>query len=331
MQALPNASGSKTTGLTLLLAVFAAFVALPWSVQAHETPIALLKLTELKVGHFLADWTYSSSTNPVPPTPLFPEHCQYDYPDLHCGEQGLIGQFQLQQLGEQYSAAVVQISRLDGPTQSYTLTGANPGIFLSEDGKIPLSQVMASYIPLGFEHIMLGVDHLLFVLGLLWLVSNPWTLIKTITSFTIAHSITLAAATLSWIGVPEEPVNAAIALSIVFIAVEVIKHQRGEYCLSAQYPWAIAFGFGLLHGFGFSSALTEIGLPQESLPAALLFFNIGVELGQVLFVLLVIALIKCHRILQAGWPPWGKSASIYGMGSIAGFWFISRFMAIVSV
>lgn len=291
---------------------------------AHETPIALLHLSERDVGVFNAEWTYSSSTNDIPPTPVFPEHCNFEYPKLQCGELGLIGELKLLKLGQKYSAAVIQISRLGTATKAYTLTGANPSIVLTASGILPWTQVMKSYVPLGFEHIMLGVDHLLFVLGLLFLVSNRLMLIKTITSFTIAHSITLGIATLGWVGVPEKPVNAAIALSIVFIAVEIHKLRRGQKCLSAQYPWVIAFGFGLLHGFGFASALTDIGLPAENLPAALLFFNVGVEIGQVGFVLLVLALIESHKALKTNFSSWTETACIYSIGSVAAFWFISR-------
>lgn len=313
-----------------LLAIGACLLA-GTAARAHETPIALLTLSERQPGTFSIDWTYSSSANQYPPTPVFPEHCQYQPPRrLVCGEQGLYGSLALEKLGQRYSAAVIQIFRLDAKTQSYTLTAANPAVTLTRSGRLPWTQVMASYVPLGFEHIMLGIDHLLFVLGLMLLVNNTWMLIKTITSFTVAHSITLAAATLGWVGVPERPVNAAIALSIVFVAVEVLKHRRGEPCLSARFPWAIAFGFGLLHGFGFAGALTGIGLPPENLPAALLFFNIGVELGQVSFVLVVLALLWCHRVLHAQLPRWSEGVAVYGMGAMASFWFLSRFTTIVT-
>jgi len=291
---------------------------------AHNTPIALLTLSERQVGVFNAEWTYSSTSNVNPPTPVFPAHCQFDYPKLNCGEQGLVGNLSMEQLGLRYSAAVVQIQWLDGKSSAYTLTGANPTITLTPTGKLPLQQVIASYVPLGFEHILLGVDHLLFVLGLMWLVSSTPMLIKTITAFTVAHSLTLAAVTLGWIGVPEQPVNAAIALSIAIVAVEVLKHQRGEVCWSARIPWVIAFGFGLLHGFGFAGALTKIGLPQDNIPAALLFFNVGVELGQLAFVLVVLALAWSHRTLQANLPLWSRPATVYGMGAIGSFWFLSR-------
>ena len=291
---------------------------------AHETPIALLTLSERQIGLFNVEWTFSSSTNQQPPTPVFPNHCEFDYPRLQCGAQGLYGNLLLEQLGERYSAAVVQVEYLQGEAHTYTLTGANPRVLLTPGGKLPISQVASSYIPLGFEHIMLGVDHLLFVLGLMWLVSSPWMLLKTITSFTVAHSITLAAVTLGYVGVPEQPVNAAIALSIAIVAVEVLKFKRGEPSLSARIPWAIAFGFGLLHGFGFAGALTDIGLPPENLPVALLFFNVGVELGQVVFVLLVLALLWSHRTLHSSFPRWSETAAIYGVGVIGSYWFLTR-------
>lgn len=296
---------------------------------AHETPVALLKLTEIQAGRFNANWTYSSATNVFPPNPVFPSHCEYDYPGLNCGETSLYGQFKIEKLGERYSAAVVQIKRLDDSTDTYTLTGSTPSIMLAKGGKLPIGVLASSYIPLGFEHIMLGIDHLLFVFGLMLLTGSLWMLVKTITSFTIAHSITLTAVTLGWIGVPEAPVNATIALSIVFVAIEVLKHQRRQPCFSARYPWLIAFGFGLLHGFGFAGALTDIGLSPENLPMVLLFFNVGVEIGQIAFVLLVLALVRSHKILEAGWPEWAKPVGMYAMGSVAGFWFISRLTAIV--
>jgi hypothetical protein len=299
------------------------------SCWAHETPIALLEIRETQSGVYLAQWTYASSTNKQPPTAVYPEHCVYQEPRLDCGEQGLVGKLRLERLGLSYSAAVIRLTRLDQPTHSFTLTGGEPSITLSPDGSLPLAQVFASYVPLGFEHILLGVDHLLFVLGLMLLVSGLGSLIKTITAFTVAHSITLAAATLGWIGVPEAPVNAAIALSIVVVAVEVFKDRQGEPSWTGRYPWVVAFGFGLLHGFGFASALTDIGLPQENVPAALLFFNVGVELGQIGFVLMVLALLWSHRRLQAQFPRWSATFGVYTMGAVASYWFISRMVNIL--
>ena len=312
------------------LCVLVSLLVTSINTHAHETPIALFTLTERSTGEFIAFWNYSSSSNPFPPEPIFPSHCEYAYPQLDCGERGLVGSFRLLELGEKYSAAVVQINRKDQAPQSFTLTGASPSIQLTLDGKLSSAQVARSYIPLGFEHILLGVDHLLFVLGLMILVTRKWMAVKTITAFTIAHSLTLAAATLGWVGVPEKPVNAAIALSIVFIAIEILHFKQGKPSLSTRWPWAIAFGFGLLHGFGFSSALTEIGLPESQLPLALLFFNIGVELGQLSFLFLVYALVWSHRILHAQLPKRTEIIAAYGMGSIASYWFLSRIFMIIS-
>lgn len=300
---------------------------LPFSsplLQAHSTPIALLTLSERQQGEFYADWNFDNTVYQSPPTAIFPAHCVFAYPRLSCGEEGLFGSVSVEALGERYSAVVLRVARLDGETHSYTLSAANPRAILTQDGVLPVSEVIKSYIPLGFEHILLGIDHLLFVFGLMMLVSSRGMLVRTITSFTIAHSLTLAAVTLDWMGVPERPVNAAIALSIVYIAVEVVKHRRGIPCWSARAPWVVAFGFGLLHGFGFAGALTEVGLPPENLPAALLFFNIGVELGQVLFVFGVLLLIRCHRILASELPRWGQTSALYGIGAIASYWFLSR-------
>jgi hypothetical protein len=316
------------SALLTLAVVFAALSGAP-TVAAHETPIALLEIREVQPGSYIVQWTYSSSRTLEAPTPVFPEQCTYDEPKLECGTEGLVGKLTLERLGVSYSGAVVRLTRLEQKTQTFTLTGAEPSATLTPDGKLPLSQVFASYVPLGFEHIMLGIDHLLFVLGLMLLVKSVGMLIKTITAFTVAHSLTLAAATFGWVGVPETPVNAAIALSIVVVAAEVLRERAGARTWSGQFPWAVAFGFGLLHGFGFATALTAIGLPPENVPAALLFFNVGVELGQLGFVLLVLALLWSHRRLQAEMPRWTEPAGVYAMGALASFWFVGRFIALV--
>ncbi|MEM8683040.1 MAG: HupE/UreJ family protein [Pseudomonadota bacterium] len=300
------------------------------SALAHDTPIARLDLREIQTGVFVERWTYSSAYNLDAPTPVYPEHCVVESPKVSCGERGLTGTLSMEKLGERYSATVVRLALLDGQRTSFTLTAAAPEVSLSATGVLPLGALAAAYIPLGFEHILLGFDHLLFVLGLMLLVSNRWMLVKTITAFTIAHSITLAAATFGWVGVRETAVNAAIALSIVFVAIEVLKLRQGREGLSSRYPWAVAFGFGLLHGFGFAGALTSIGLPAENLPAALLFFNVGVELGQLAFVFLIIAIGWAHRELKVVLPRWTEAVAVYAMGSLAAFWFLDRFGAILS-
>ena len=185
-------------------------------------------------------------------------------------------------------------------------------------------QVAGDYSVLGVEHILSGFDHLTFVLALLLLVSGARRLLLTITSFTLAHSITLAAATLGMVWVPGPPVEATIALSILFLASELVKVNRGQISLTAQSPWLVAFAFGLLHGFGFAGALSDVGLPQNEVPLALLMFNVGVELGQLLFIAAAMALITLLRKLRSEWPPLVHQLPAYGIGSIATFWFIER-------
>ncbi len=177
---------------------------------------------------------------------------------------------------------------------------------------------------LGVEHILGGVDHLLFVLALLLIVRGGRRILFTITAFTAAHSITLVAATLGWVRVPGPPVEAMIALSIVFVAAEIIHGLRGRLGLTARAPWVVAFSFGLLHGFGFAGALAEVGLPQQAIPVALLTFNIGVEIGQLIFVALVLAVrafIARLALPSAAWLPY---AVPYAIGSVAMFWVIER-------
>lgn len=185
-------------------------------------------------------------------------------------------------------------------------------------------QVAGDYTMLGVDHILSGFDHLTFVLALLLIVSGAKRLLITVTSFTLAHSITLAAATLGVMWVPGPPVEAVIALSILFLASELMKVNRGLPSLTAQYPWVVAFAFGLLHGFGFAGALSDIGLPQHEVPLALLMFNVGVELGQLLFIAVVMAMLFVIRKIRVNWPQWIQNVPAYGIGSIAAFWFIER-------
>ncbi|MGF1562111.1 MAG: HupE/UreJ family protein, partial [Geminicoccaceae bacterium] len=190
--------------------------------------------------------------------------------------------------------------------------------------------VALSYTRLGFEHILEGLDHLLFVAGLLLLVDGAGRLIKTITAFTLAHSITLALATFGYLSLPPKPVEAVIALSIVFLAVEVIKAQRGERSLMRQAPWLIAFVFGLLHGLGFAGALGDIGLPQGDVPLALVAFNIGVELGQLAFVALFLITVALARRLAVSPGRRATTVGAYGVGAIAGSWFIDRLLGLIA-
>jgi hydrogenase/urease accessory protein HupE len=187
----------------------------------------------------------------------------------------------------------------------------------------------ASYLRLGVEHILLGVDHLLFVLGLMLIVANRWMLVKTITAFTLAHSITLAIATLGYASAPALPLNAAIALSILFLGPEVVRRWRGESSFTIRHPWVVAFAFGLLHGFGFASGLASMGLPPAEIPLALLLFNVGVELGQLAFVALVILLELSFRVLAIAWPRAVTLLPGYLVGSLGAYWTIQRTVALL--
>jgi hydrogenase/urease accessory protein HupE len=196
---------------------------------------------------------------------------------------------------------------------------------LAEGGHV--GQVAWSYTLLGVEHILGGIDHLLFVLALLLIVKSIRRLVWTITAFTLAHSITLAAATLGWVSVPGPPVEAAIALSIVFVASEVVHGLQGRPGITARAPWVVAFSFGLLHGLGFAGALSEVGLPQNAIPTALLMFNVGVELGQLMFIAAILVVRAAYaRLIGKGGQRFTR-ASAYGIGSVAAFWTIERIAA----
>jgi hydrogenase/urease accessory protein HupE len=206
-----------------------------------------------------------------------------------------------------------QVTRLLPSQTSFTLEPVAGGFYVAK-----------TYFALGVHHILAGFDHLLFVLALLLIVRGVRRVIVTITAFTVAHSITLAAATLGWVHVPSAPVEATIALSIVFVAAEIVHGVQGRPGLTARWPWVVAFTFGLLHGFGFAGALHEVGLPEQAIPLALLFFNVGVEAGQLIFVSFVALLVAAQRRLQVRWPRWAEYAPAYAIGTLAMYWVIER-------
>ena len=224
-----------------------------------------------------------------------------------------------------FTDALVRIAPLGRAVQAERLTPTSP---LATVARGPVKgQVARTYFLLGIEHILTGYDHLLFVLALVFLLGRPWVTVRTATAFTVAHSLTLAGTTLGLIGLAQAPVEALIALSIVFLAVEVAKQRDGAPRLSERIPWAVAFLFGLLHGFGFAGALREIGLPAGEVPMALLTFNLGVEAGQVLVIALALAaLALLRRFARPALRPVTLTAT-YGIGTIASFWFLERMMA----
>ena len=217
---------------------------------------------------------------------------------------------------------LVRIERSDGTTQVARLMPTHPSLVVEAS---PTSRQIAwTYLVLGVEHILLGVDHLLFVLALLMLVKRWKSLVGTITAFTIAHSITLAAATLGFVYVPGPPVEAIIALSIVFVAAEIVHGRQGRPGISARRPWIVAFTFGLLHGLGFAGALSAVGLPQQAIPLALLFFNVGVEVGQLLFIAAVAISFRAASRIRIRLPRSFEVVPPYAIGCVAMFWVIQR-------
>lgn len=217
---------------------------------------------------------------------------------------------------------LARIERIDGVTQTARLLPDSPSFTV--EASPSFWAVGTTYLRLGVEHILFGVDHLLFVLVLVLLVRGWKQLAITITTFTVAHSITLAAATLGFVHVPAPPVEACIALSIVFVAAEAVRGREGKPGLTERAPWVVAFTFGLLHGLGFAGALSEVGLPPQAIPAALLFFNVGVELGQLAFVLAVFAMMKLAERVPVPTPAWGWRLAPTAIGGIAMFWVIQR-------
>ena len=220
--------------------------------------------------------------------------------------------------------ALVRVEMQDGAHSTTLVRPSRPWI------DVPASQgslaIAAIYLRQGIEHILFGFDHLLFVAALMLIVRDWRVLVKTITAFTVAHSITLTAATLGWVAPPAAPLEAMIALSILLVATEIVRMERGQSSVTITWPWVVAFAFGLLHGFGFARALADLGLPQGDIPLALFSFNVGVEIGQLLFIAVMLALVGSVRRMVAI-PRGAVIASAYGIGSVAAFWSLERLNA----
>ncbi len=242
---------------------------------------------------------------------------------IDAGPKGLAGKrIEFPGLQGTITDVLVRVEMLDGRSWTTIVHPSQPWVEIT--AAQTRLQVMGSFIVQGIRHILFGADHMLFVLGLLLIVQDRWMLLKTITAFTVAHSITLAIATLGYAEAPVLPLNAAIALSILFLGPEIVRSWRGETSFTIRHPWVVAFAFGLLHGFGFASALTSAGLPKAELPVALLSFNVGVEIGQLSFVALILLLERAFRILEVRWPRWAAALPGYTVGSLGAFWTVQR-------
>jgi hydrogenase/urease accessory protein HupE len=305
---------------------------------AHEIRPGYLELRETDPSTYALLWKRPVGGEvEIYINPVIPEGCRMatapERPQLSPGavlvrgtvkcDGGLAGKsLRVDGLETTVTDVLVRIQHADGRLESYLLKPTNPSVTLGQ--RTSLWQRCASYLRLGTEHILMGVDHLLFVLGLLLIVVDRRTLVKTITSFTVAHSITLAIATFGYASAPLLPLNAAIALSIFFLGPEVVRRERGQTSLTIRRPWIVAFAFGLLHGFGFASGLTATGLPSTEIPLALLLFNLGVEIGQIFFVLLILLLARSFRKLEIAWPRPVEALPGYAVGSLGAYWTIQR-------
>jgi hydrogenase/urease accessory protein HupE len=324
---------------TARLALFSACVALTVSiVSAHETRPAYLEIKETAAGEFQVLWRTPVTAGMYLPVVLklpasarnLREPSVQELSDslverrwIDAGPQGLAGnRIEFTGLEMTITDMVVRVEMLDGRKWTTIVHPSQPWVDMAASQT--WAGLAATYVVQGIRHILFGADHMLFVLGLLLIVQNRWMLLKTVTAFTVAHSITLAIATLGYAEVPVSPLNAAIALSILFLGPEIVRSWRGETSLTLRHPWAVAFVFGLLHGFGFASALTSAGLPRHELPLALVTFNVGVELGQLGFIALILALERSFRILEIRWPSWAQALPGYTVGSVGAFWTVQR-------
>jgi len=329
------------SGLLLRLLSAAMFLAVLGGVisgpaAAHETRPGYLEIREETDGVYSVLWKQPARGDMILRIdPVFPDDCVVVsgiregvggalLARLHVEcEGGLAGKrVTIAGLEVTLTDTLVRVYYTNGQVETHLVRPTSP--FVEIGGKTSVLSRIAAYLRMGIAHIALGVDHLLFVLGLLLIVSTRMKLLKTITSFTVAHSITLAVATLGYASAPTLPLNAVIALSILFLGPEIVRTWRGETSFTIRHPWVVAFGFGLLHGFGFATGLTDMGLPSNEIPLALLFFNVGVEIGQLWFVVLVLALSRSFNVLEIRWPRWVQLLPGYAVGTLGAFWFIQR-------
>ena len=291
--------------------------------------MAELQMHELSKGEFVWNWGASAKQIPIGQelTMVWPDGCHAKEQSLKCGPDGLIGKLSVDGVGKAYSAAMIRISWLDGQSRVYTITSAQPSVYLygTADDERGWKDIVVAYAMLGIEHILTGFDHLLFVFGLLFLVGFNRRLIATVTAFTIAHSLTLASSALGLLVLRSPPVEATIALSIVLVAVESL---RDRETLARRWPALVAFLFGLVHGLGFAGALKEIGLPENHLALALLTFNVGVEIGQLLT--LTVAYLLTKSLARKRWFLAGRKPALYFIGTIAMYWSWLRIAALIT-
>ena len=306
------------------------------SMEGHEIRPAYLQIIEVGEFQYEVYWKVPRMGDAVPKIrPIFPEGFELEvaapaqqtpdaalYHYLLKGDKSLRGTLlRIGGLNKTLIDVLVSIQFQDESRAALLLQADKDRAIVPEQPG-PWT-VIKSYTILGIEHILLGIDHLLFVLALVMITKGKWRIVKTITAFTVAHSITLSFSALNLISLPGAPVEAVIALSIVFLAWEIQKVQTGQETLTSRKPWIVAFSFGLLHGFGFAGALSDIGLPENEIPLALAFFNIGVELGQLFFVALILIFTR-WLLPKIRWPKKAAKIPPYAIGIVASFWVVER-------
>ncbi len=332
--------------IPVLMACFVCAFTFTSLSHAHELQPGYLELRLIEQDLYAAMWKIPvASGRPMSIKAVLPKNCdQRTSEDLRWDGAAYVARWRTRCIGglegglihidgldKTSTDVLVRFDFADGVNEARRLTPGEPSFTVPTQPN--RFEVARTYSLLGGEHILFGIDHLLFVFALLLLVKGTRRIIATITAFTLAHSLTLSGATLGFVHMPGPPVEAAIALSIAFIASEIIHSRRGRPGLTEKYPWIVAFTFGLLHGFGFAGALAELGLPQQSIQIALLFFNIGVEIGQLLFIVVVFALMTLARQvtqrIKMPQPTWAWVIQPYAIGCAAAFWVIQRIAVFV--
>jgi len=321
-----------------LVGLLLALVSFPGVTTADEIRPALLQLEEREGGWVDVTWKVPMrGDRTLSLRPVLPEYFELatppagrpvagawvEYSSYKTGGEPLTGStLSVDGLVGLSTDVLVRVRLLDGTEHSAVLRASQ--LEFTIPAQPSRGEVALSYWQMGTIHILEGVDHLLFLLVLLLIVTGIWPLLKTVTAFTVAHSLTLALATLGVVNIPPAPTEAVISLSIVLLAVEAVRKLGGEQTLAERYPWIVAFTFGLVHGLGFAGALSEIGIPQNEVPLALLMFNVGVETGQVMFVVAVSLLLEGLRRLHSSAAMAAMRAAPYAIGGLAAFWTIQR-------
>jgi hypothetical protein len=320
-----------TFGVVLLM------LAAAQTVYAHEVRPGYLELRQIDAGIYAVLWKVPAvGEMRLSIHPRFPENCQpvgevtsyrggdsyAEHLSIAC-PGGLNGRtIAIEGLAATMTDVLVRIEFADGTTWTQRLKPSVPAAVIPKTAS--RLETAGVYLKLGVEHILSGVDHLMFVLALIILTRGGWKLVKTVTAFTLSHSVTLTAATLGFVHVPQRPVEAVIALSIVFVATEIVKVRRDIKSIAASAPWMVAFSFGLIHGLGFAGGLSDAGLPVLHIPTALLFFSLGVESGHFLFIGVVLSLIALARRANLPAPQWAELVPPYAIGAVAMFWVLQR-------